>query len=285
MKNKIIAKALVGFAVVIALVIALTSFTTIPEGHVGVKYQFGKIVDDGLKAGLEFHLPIIQNIKVVDIREQVYEFNTSAYTKDTQTVEGVDGALNYSYMSNELPYIIRNVGVDNVESKLIIPQVNSILKNAIGQYKAEELVQNRTTIQEQVEEELRESLADSGIYVHAFNIKNIDFEDSFEETIRAKVAAEQEALRKQNETVAKEEEAKQLLIAAEADAKAKLLNAEAEANAKKLDADAEAYAIEVIQEQLRTSPEYNQLQMIQKWDGKWPTVMGETVNPFVTIGK
>lgn len=123
------------------------------------------------------------------------------------------------------------------------------------------------------------------IYVHAFNIKNIDFEDSFEETIRAKVAAEQEALRKQNETVAKEEEAKQLLIAAEADAKAKLLNAEAEANAKKLDAEAEAYAIEVIQEQLRTSPEYNQLQMIQKWDGKWPTVMGETVNPFVTIGK
>lgn len=257
----------------LAVILAFASFRAIPEGHIGVKYQLGKIVETGIPAGPSWHLPVLQSIEIVDTREQVYESTTSAYTKDTQTVEAVVLTLNYSYVSSELPNIIRNIGVSNIESKLIVPQVNSVLKNAIGKYKAEELVQNRTDLQERVEEELRESLTAAGINVHAFNIKDIDFEDSFEDVIRAKVAAEQEALRKQNETVAKQEEAKQLLIAAEA-----------EADAKKMEADAEAYAIQVVQEQLKSSPEYNELQMIQRWDGHWPQVMGNTVNPFVTIG-
>ena len=47
--------------------------------------------------------------------------------------------------------------------------------------------------------------------------------------------------------------------------------------------DAEAYAIEAIQEQLRQSPEYIELQGVQKWDGKFPQVMGDGVNPFVML--
>ena len=48
--------------------------------------------------------------------------------------------------------------------------------------------------------------------------------------------------------------------------------------------EAEAYSIQVIQEQLSASPEYTQLQMVERWNGEWPQVMGSTVNPFVTIG-
>lgn len=272
-KNALATLIKVAVAVIVAIVLLLCSFRIIPEGRVGVKYQMGKIVSTAIPAGPNWHVPFVQSIETVDTREQVYETATSAYTKDTQTVEEIICTLNYSYVSAELPNIIRNVGVVNVESKLIVPQVNSVLKNAIGKYKAEELVQNRTTLQELVEDELRDALAGAGINVHAFNIKNIDFEDSFEDVIRAKVAAEQEALRKKNETAAKEEEATQLVIAAQANA-----------DAKKLEADAEAYAIRAIQEQLRSSPEYNELQMIQKWDGHWPQVMGNTVNPFVTLG-
>ena len=134
------------------------------------------------------------------------------------------------------------------------------------------MVQNRSALQEVVESDLRESLAQNGIIVTALNIENIDFEDSFEEVIRQKVAAEQEALRVQNETVAKEEQAKQTVIAAQA-----------EADSKKIEAEAEAYAIELIQKQLEASPEYIRLQMVEKWDGHWPQVMGNEVNPFVMM--
>lgn len=248
-------------------------FTIVPEGHIGVKTQLGAIVASDLAAGPHFMAPIIQSVRSVDVREQAYEFSTTAYTKDTQTVENIRGKLNYQYDRSQLSGIIRNIGIENVESKLIAPQVNSILKNSIGGFKAEELVQNRSSLQEQVEDELRSSLAASGIVVISFNIENIDFEDSFEEVIRAKVAAEQEALRMQNETAAKEEQAKQTVIAAQA-----------QADSQRIQAEAEAYAIQMIQEQLQASPEYIELQKVEKWNGEWPQVMGTTVNPFINMG-
>lgn len=258
---------------VIALLLVFSSLTIIPEGHIGVKTRLGAIVSSDLTAGPHFKIPVVEAIKSIDIREQVYEISTPAYTKDTQTVENLQVKLNYQYDLSQLSYIIRTIGIENVESKLVIPQVNSVLKNAVGRFKAEELVQNRSALQEQVEAELRESLAASGIIVSAFNVENIDFEDAFEEVIRAKVAAEQEALRMQNETVAKEEQARQQIIAAEA-----------EAESQRIKAEAEAYAIELIQKQLQASPEYIQLKMVEKWNGEWPQVMGESINPFVMIG-
>lgn len=271
-----VATALIVIAIIVGLLVGLCfllfGHKTIQQGYVGVKYQMGEVIETNLTPGWKWHTPFFQKIEAVDTREQVYEDTISAYTRDTQTVEGVELTLNWSYDSSQLDSIIQTIGLGNVESKLIVPQVNSVTKNATGKYKAEELVQSRSVLQEQVEDELRESLSPYGIIVHAFNVKNLDFEDSFESVIRAKVAAEQEALRKKNETVAKEEEAKQLLIRAEADA-----------DAKKMAADAEAYAIEVIQAQLSASPEYTQLQMVEKWNGEWPQVMGNTVNPFVTL--
>lgn len=267
-------KKLIVVAVIVAMITiaGLSSCSTVNEGEVGVKYRFGTIVDDDLAAGLHTKLPFIETIKKVDVREQIYEITTTAYTKDTQTVEGLQVKLNYRYDQSELSNLIRNIGIGNVESKLVVPQLNSALKNAIGNYKAEELVQNRSAVQENVEEELRNNLAESGVVVTAFNIENIDFEDSFEEVIRQKVAAEQEALRVQNETVAKQEEAKQVVIAAEA-----------EAESKRVAAEAEAYAIELIQKQLDASPEYIRLQMVEKWNGTWPEVMGNEINPFILM--
>jgi Membrane protease subunits, stomatin/prohibitin homologs len=271
MKNmgKLIFGGVIAFFV---LLIVLSSMTTVSEGSVGVKYRMGRLVDIGLEAGMHFKMPFIEEIERVDVTEQSYEVETSAYTRDTQTIESVMVKLNYVYNRAELKNIIQTVGIGNVESKLIVPQVNSILKNATGQFKAEELVQGRSTLQEKIEKELRESLERSGITVVSFNILNIDFEDAFEQAIRLKVEAEQEALRKKNETLAKREEAAQKIIAAEATAEA-----------QRLEADAEAYAIEKIQEQLKASPEYIELMRVQKWDGKYPQVMGDTVNPFVTL--
>lgn len=257
----------------ILVVLASASFAVIDEGYIGVKYQFGKIVDDTLTAGLNFKIPFVQSITPVDIREQMYEMNTTAYTKDTQTVENVQIKLNYLYDRADLSSIIRNVGIRNVESKLIIPQLQSIMKNEFGLFRAEDLVQNRALIQENIEEKMRTSLEPSGIVVISFAIENIDFEDGFEEAIRAKVVAEQEALKMQNKTKEKEEEARQIIIAAEANAQS-----------QRIQADAEAYSIEIIQQQIRQSPEYLDLQKIQRWNGQLPQVMGDGVNPFIALG-
>ena len=271
-KRKILVPIIAVVAILLLLVVG--GFRIIPEGHIGVKTQLGAIVASDLNAGPHLSIPFVQRIQSVNVQEQAYEFNASAYTKDTQTVENIQGKLNYQYDRSQLSGIIRNIGIKNVESKIIVPQVNSILKNAIGGFKAEDLVQNRSSLQEQVESELRASLAQAGIAVTALNIENIDFEDSFEEVIRAKVAAEQEALRMRNETVAKEEQAKQTVIAAQA-----------QADSQRVKAEAEAYAIKLIQEQLAASPKYIELKKVEKWNGEWPQIMGDTINPFVSLSE
>ncbi|MDE6732448.1 MAG: prohibitin family protein [Oscillospiraceae bacterium] len=256
---------------IVAIIVIFNCFSVVNEGFIGVKYRFGKIVNSSLTAGLNFHIPFMEEIRPIDIREQVYEVTTDAYTSDTQTVDQLKLKLNYCYDGTQLPEIIRAIGVENVESKLLVPNVAKISKDEIGKVKAEDLVQNRSTVQNAIYESLKETLDSQGVIVTAFAIENISFDDAFEQSIQAKVIAAQDALKMQNKTAEKEEEAKQKVIAAQA-----------EADSQKIKADAEAYAIEQVQKQLTNSPNYIDYMKIQNWDGKLPAAVGD-VNPFVAI--
>ncbi len=257
---------------VIVLLGVFSSLCTVSEGYVGVKYRFGKIVDDRMAPGLNFKIPIVETVTRVDVREQIYETSTNAYTKDTQTVENLRIKLNYCYDQSALSNLIRNIGINNVESKLIVPQVQSIVKNEIGQFRAEELIQNRSVVQNNIQQKLAESLSPNGIVVTAFAIEDIDFENGFEEAVRAKVVAEQEALKMQNKTKETEELARQAVI-----------EAQAKADSEKIQAEAEAYSIRLVQEELTNSPQYIEFEKIKRWNGQLPQAIGETVNPFVML--
>lgn len=264
--------AAVLFVIAIIVVILFNCFSIVNEGFIGVKYRFGQIVSDGLTAGLNFCVPFIEKIEQVDIREQIYSTTEDAYTSDTQTVQELKLKLNYSYDRTMLSDIIREVGVNNVEAKLLVPNVSKITKNEIGKVKAEELVQSRSNVQQKIEDELKALLAPSGIIVQSFAIENLSFDDAFEASIQAKVIAAQDALKMENKTREKEEEAKQIVIAAQADA-----------DSQKLAADAQAYAIEVVQQKLENSPNYIEYLKITNWNGVLPQVISDGVNPFFVM--
>lgn len=264
--------ALICVIAVVLLIVLFNSFSIVEEGYIGVKYRFGKIVQDNLTAGLNVHIPFIEEIREVDVREQVYAISTDAYTSDTQSVKPIELKLNYCYDSSKLSDIIRNVGISNVEAKLLVPNVQKIAKDAIGKVKAEQLVQSRADVTNEIQNALTEILAKDGIIVTAFAIENIYFDEAFEASIQAKVIAEQDALKMENKTKEKEEEAKQVVIAAEAEAKS-----------KKIAAEAEAEAIKAIQQQLSQSPNYVDYFRIEKWNGELPQVVSDGVNPFVAL--
>ena len=180
--------------------------------------------------------------------------------------------LNYYYDGTKLPEIIRSIGIGNVETKLLVPNVAKISKDEIGKVKAENLVQNRSDVQNAIYEALKVTLEPQGIIVTAFAIENLSFEDAFEQSIQAKVIAAQDALKMQNKTAEREEEAKQKVIAAQA-----------EADSQKIKADAEAYAIQAVQEQLAKSPNYIDYLKITNWDGVLPQAIGTEVNPFIAL--
>lgn len=250
----------------------LTSITIVPEGKVGVKYRFGQIVETGMDAGLHFTVPFLDSVSKVDITEQIQTLDVSAYTKDTQTVESLDLQVNYYYDKSELDTLVRQIGLKNIEPKLITPNLTSIIKNEVGKYKAEELIANRSSLEKNVQTALSEIMNPYGILISRVSIQDIEFKASFESIVEEKVAAEQQALKVQNETVKKQEEAKQAVIAAEAEAETIKLKAQAEAEANRL-----------INASL--TPTLVEYEKIQKWNGEFPSVMGNTVNPFVTIGE
>ena len=258
--------------VVILLIVLFNCFTIVNEGFIGVKYQFGRIVEDNLQAGLTFRIPFVEEVDQVDIRDQIYSVMAYAYTSDTQSVNELQLKLNYRYSSAMLSNIIRETGISNVESKLLVPNVAKIAKDAIGKVKAEDLVQSRGQVQATIQSELTEVLSPYGIVVTAFAIENLNFDPAFEASIQEKVIAAQDALKMENKTREKEEEAKQIVIAAQADADSQVAIAEAEAK-----------AISLIEEQLGNSPNYIDYFKLQKWNGVLPQVIGDGVNPFIAL--
>jgi len=248
---------------------SLTTLTIISEGYVGVKYRFGTIIAEGLTPGAHIKFPLIDGIEIIDITEQAKDYSESCYTKDIQTVENIALKVNYKYDLNKLSYLIRNVGIRNVESKIVKPQVESILKNEIGKYKGEELISNRTVIQQSVENQLRKNLDSYGINIVSINIKNIDFDDTFEKVISEKVAAEQQLLTAKTE-------AEKLKVASQGTA-----------DAKKIEADAEAYSIQVVNDAIKAldSDSYVRLQWINKWNGQLPTGIIDNTSILYDIGQ
>lgn len=262
-----------GIIALIIVVVVFSSFTVVNEGYTGTRYRLGQLVESDTGTGLQFHLPFVEKISKVDIRAHVFETTMAAYTKDTQVVENLPVKITYMYDRSKLDYIIRNIGIKNVETTLIAPNVPSTSKNFVSKYKGEELTQNRSRLEAEVEDSLRDELGEYGIIITDYNIIDIDFEDNFEENIRLKVAAEVEAQTTKNKTATLEEQARQ-----------KVIQAQADADAQKVKADAEAYAIRVVQEQLDKSPQYIELIKAQNWNGELPQVMGNSINPFVTLG-
>lgn len=263
---------LIGIILFLILIVLFNSFTIVNEGYIGVKYRFGKIERADMTAGLNMHIPFIEEIVQVDIREQVYSVTTDAYTSDTQSVQDLRLKVNYCYDGTKLSDIIRNIGISNVETKLMVPNVQKIAKDAIGKVKAEQLVQSRADVTAEIQTSLTKILEEYGIIVTAFAIENLNFDSAFEESIQAKVIAEQDALKMENKTKEKQEEAKQVVIAAQA-----------EADSKRIAAEAEAEAIRLIQEQLANSPNYTDYLKIERWNGVLPQVVSDGVNPFVAL--
>jgi regulator of protease activity HflC (stomatin/prohibitin superfamily) len=262
-----------GVIVVGLIILALNCFTFVTEGFIGVRYRFNAVVQSDLQPGLQFKIPFIEDIKSVDMREQNYVFYGNAFTKDNQQVNELHLRATYRFQGGRVRDIISDVGINNVDDRYFDVNLQRIAKIVIGQYVAEDLVQNRGKIQNQIETELAPWLEVRGVSLTAFSIENINFEAAFLDAVESKNIAQQKALEAERRTVEREHEATQRVIAAQAEADSVLVKAEAE-----------AAAIALIQAQIARNPEYIDYLKIINWDGILPQVIGDGVNPFVVLG-
>lgn len=261
-----------GLALVGALFSACGSLRTVNSGERGVRVTLGKVSDEQpVQPGLNFKLPLVQDIECYSIRTRKLAIETTAFTKDVQSVQ-LKSALNYHLDPNAVVKIYKEYGHD-IEKLVIIPTVLDVIKNDLGRREAVKLVENRDDSSENIEATLKKELEKKYVIVQDFRYEDIDFSDAFEKAIEKKVIAEQETLTQQHISEQEKKKKDQAITRAEAEAEHAKLMARAEAEAITARAEAEANALRVKGQALRENPEVLQLQGISRWNGELPRVI------------
>jgi regulator of protease activity HflC (stomatin/prohibitin superfamily) len=250
--KKIVKIALIVVGVIAALLIVLSCFTVVPAGHTGVVLTFGAVSDKVMSEGIHFKIPVAQTVVHMNNRTQKAETNGTASSKDLQIISYVV-AVNYKVNNGSSAALYKNVGVD-YSNVIITPAIQESIKAVTAQFTAEQLITERQIVGEQIKEALSEKINEYGIVVEIFNIVNFDFSEEFNAAVEAKQTAQQNALKAEQD----------------------LARIEVEAQQKITQAEAESESIKLIQDALASSPDYIEYVKWNKWDGKLPSVMGDS---------
>lgn len=274
---------LIGGAVLCIICILCSCISYVPTGYTGIVTTFGKVHNETLDAGINFHAPW-DNVIKMDNREQRTTFTLEAFSKDIQQV-GVQGSVNYNIDKVTAMNLYRDVGIE-YPTILIGPRIQEDVKIVIAKYTAENLIENRQAMSDTIFELLKTELAPKGINMISLAIENVDFTDVFEAAVEAKQVATQEKQRAQTlqeqQTMEEEQKAERARIAAQAEADVKKIEADAEAYAIRAKAEAEAEANKKLNSSLTSELiEYNK---ILHWDGQLPKFTGGTV-PIVNFSE
>lgn len=273
-----------GIVLAIILVV-LSCISYVPTGYTGIVTTFGKVHDNTLDAGINFHAPW-DNVITMDNREQRATFQLEAFSKDIQQVD-IQGSINYNIDKATAMNLYKDVGTEYV-TILVAPRIQEDVKIVIARYTAENLISSRQEAANAIEVLIRDELTPKGINVISFAVENIDFTDAFEAAVEAKQVATQEKQRAQTQQ-------EQATMEAEQAAKRKKIEAEAAAEVAKVQADADAYAVEVkASAEAEANKKINQsltsdlveYKQILQWNGELPQFVGGNSSiPILNMGE
>src|SRR5919106_87501 len=273
--------------IIIISVIAVSSVRIVDAGHRGVLVQFGNVAtENSLDEGIHFVIPFRDNVVQMEVRTQKIVESATSASKDLQDVS-TQVALNYHVDPDRAQVLYQQLGYDYA-NRVIVPAIQESVKQVTARFNAEELITNRETVKNQIEEQVRSRLAPYNIIVDALSITEFAFSQQFTTAVEAKVEAQQRALQAQNELRRIQIEAQQNEAQAIGEQKANIARAEGIKQSNVLQAEGEAQAITLIDEQLRNNPTYLEWLKATKWDGVLPLVTGggsdgQGNTPFIDI--
>jgi regulator of protease activity HflC (stomatin/prohibitin superfamily) len=248
---------------VLAALIGFKGYVIVEPGNRGIVVQLGAVQSYVLSEGLHLKIPFIQEVIPIEVRVQKAESEETTSSKDLQVVNTVI-AVNYRLDPENVNRLYQDVGL-NYKERIVDPAVGESLKAVTAQYTAEELISKRSEVSSKVKETLGKKLSAYYMILDEINITEFKFSSEFNQAIEEKQIAEQQALKANLDLQRVEIEAKQ-----------KIEQARAEAESLKLQKD------QVTPELVELRKIEAQLEAIKKWDGKLPSVTGNSI-PFINM--
>ncbi len=234
----------------LAVVIGAASGTYIvPAGHRGVLVTLGKVTPGFKPEGFGFKSPFITTVIPISIRQRTAEMNSSVISKDLQEVRTKLKVL-YRIPEESTVQIYQQFKGDPFTS-LIQPRVDEAIKEVTKEHTAQQIVQERASVKKRTLESAQKKVGNLLTLVDVV-VEDIALSANLEAAIERKMVQEQEA----NKAVFEQQKA-------QIDAQIAVVRAKGEAE-----------SISIRGEALAQNPELIDLEIVRKWNGRAPRVVG-----------
>jgi prohibitin 2 len=242
---------LIGIGLLVFVLAMLSSSATymIEPGYRGVQVTLGKISPVFKPEGFGFKLPLISHVYPVIIRQSTHIVAEECFSSDLQQVK-IEVRVLQRIPEASVVKLFQSYEGDPFTS-LVEPRVSEAIKEVAAQHNAEMIVKKREEIKTSALELARKKLGPI-LLIEDIVFQNITLTHELETAIEAKMVQEQEV----------------------AKAKFTQLKVQTEADTAVIKAKGEAESIEIRGKALRENPSLIKLQIVEKWDGNSPLVVG-----------
>lgn len=287
----------------IIVLVASILMTVVGAGLVFIEpYEIGVVVtilSEGgmrptpLRAGLHWIVPFVERVELYPTSRQTYTMARTPsegeivgdYTVEARTSDGqrifVDSSVIYQIDPIQV-LDIHKIWQHRYETDLIHPQTRGIIRDIVSQYRVDEVLSTkRFDMTAQITEALKTVLADNGLTLIDFVLRDITFTEEYAQSIEQKQIAEQQALQAKFVVESKKQEAEQARQIAQGKADAAVIAAKGAAEARLIEAQAEAQALQYIADVLRSNPTLLQYQYITNLAPGVQTIFIPSDNQFI----
>ncbi|MEO7297834.1 MAG: prohibitin family protein [Verrucomicrobiota bacterium] len=251
---------LVGGAILLFCIVLMAASGTyvVHPGYRGVEVTMGKVSPAFKPEGFGVKAPFVTTIHPISIRQQTAEDKAECYSSDLQQIQ-IELRVLFRIPESSVVKLFQDYYGDPFES-LIAPRVHEAIKEATASQSAEQVVKSREMIKARALELARKKIG-TLLVIEDIVVQNIALTKELENAIEAKMVQEQEA------------------------AKSKYFQqrAQIDADTSVIKAKGEAESIRIRGRVLKENPTYIDLQIVDKWDGIAPMVIGSGANNVLTM--
>ena len=235
------------------LALILNSLFVIDEKEDGIVFQFGEAIKSDLPTGLNFKLPIVQNVKKYDSRLQTLDEEPNRILTVESKYLIVDSFVKYKITDVRTFYDATSGSFVNLNN-LLGQRTAFELENQFGRRTVTELVSGeRDQLMTAMRDNLGDSVSDLGIEIIDFRVKRIDLPPELSNSVYERMRSERnrlaEELRAEGNELSNE-------IRSTADKEKVIILAEAYKTSEQIRGDGDATAAAIYAESFSGDPEF-----------------------------
>lgn len=288
---------------ILALAIAAAILTTVSAGLVFIQPEERGVVisavapkgyrEEALQPGLNWIVPFLENVRIYRISRQTYTMSIAPSegqiigddSISARTADGQEVLVDASVIFAVDPGKVVQVHIewqDRFSMELVRPLARGIIRDVVAQYGVEEVYSSqRSEITNQISTVLEQKLAQNGLLLIDFVLRNITFSPEYAASVEQKQIAEQLAQQAKFVVEQRKQEAEQARQVAQGRADASVIQAKGEAEARLIQADAESKALQTIAQAVQDNPYLIYYLYILKINPSIQTMLLPSNTPFL----